>query len=98
MIKRSWVQLPNGPMQKKTVRVAAVEPINQDLVSDYQKPKGYSSAVQPAAHGPHAAREGISCGPPLSHKNCSFGPVISQMFDGLLRFQISENGRICGFH
>jgi len=39
----------------------------------------YSSAVQPAAHGPHVAREGISCGLPSPHINCSFGPVISQM-------------------
>ena len=39
----------------------------------------YDSAVQPVARGPHAAREGILCGPPSSHTNCSFGLVISQM-------------------
>ena len=57
--------------------------------------------------GPHAAREGISCGPPSSHINCSFGPVVSQMKSTckiqqcLMVFCVSkfqENGRICGFH
>ena len=57
--------------------------------------------------GPHVAREGILCGPPSSHTNCSFGPVISQMKSTckiqqcLMVFCISKfqkNGRICGFH
>jgi len=61
----------------------------------------YSSAVQPAA------REGISCGPPSSHINCNFGPVISRMKSTckiqqcLMVFCVSKfqkNGRMCGFH
>jgi len=67
----------------------------------------YDSAVQPAARGLHAAREGISCGSPSSHINCSFGPVISQMKSTckiqqcLMVFCVSKfqkNGRICGLH
>jgi len=57
--------------------------------------------------GPHAARKGIPCGPPSSHINCSFGPVISQIKSTckiqqcLMVFCVSKfqkNGRICGFH
>ena len=92
-------------LDKDTFR-SAVRVIN--LSDDSCKIKeGLCLAQCCPTRGPHAAREGILCGLPSSHTNCSFGLVISQMKSTckiqqcLMVFCVSKfqkNERICGFH
>src|SRR6218665_3772578 len=45
-----------------------INPASTDVMIFINPASTYTSAVQPAARGPHAARRPISCGPPVLAK------------------------------